>query len=336
MNPAKVLVIAPAFHQYGDAIARAFTEIGYDATAFAYDGLPDIWAKVDNKLRVELPTRLGSDRGAQRRVRRVTDRALGVLRATRPDRVVVVRGDALDDRFWSELVALGAPTVVWLYDELERMTHDLDTLRSVAAVATYSPVDAVTLSAQGIRASALPLAFDTSLRYEPRPAREIVFVGAAYPGRIAALTALHSAEIPVRGFGRDWSHAPFDRLRTWKLHRPDLPWGREVDRAAGYGVMAGATATLNLHGVQDGFTMRTFEACGAGALQIIDRSDVTEHFDIDIELVAFDSTAEMIDLGRRAMEDRPWRDAIAAAGRRRALAEHTFVHRARALEAMWG
>jgi spore maturation protein CgeB len=99
--------------------------------------------------------------------------------------------------------------------------------------------------------------------------------------------------------------------------------------------MAGATATLNLHGVQDGFTMRTFEACGAGAFQIVDRREVSLHFDVGTELVAFESSEELLELSRRATQDQPWRDAIASAGRRRALAEHTFVHRARSLEAMW-
>ena len=243
MNPPKVLVIAPAFHHYGDAIASAFTEIGYESRSFAYDGLPDVRAKIANKLMIELPDRLGSDEGERRRIRRATDRTIDVLRSTRPDRVVVVRGDALDSRFWSELADTGPPTVVWLYDELERMTLDLDHLRSVAAVATYSPEDASALRASGFRASTVPLAFDTSARFTPRRADEIVFVGAAYPTRVASLIALRDGGLAVRGYGRDWSHAPFDRLRTWKLDRPDLPWGREVDRASGYGIMAGAAAT---------------------------------------------------------------------------------------------
>ena len=60
------------------------------------------------------------------------------------------------------------------------------------------------------------------------------------------------------------------------------------------------------------------------------------HFEVGSELVVFDSPEELIDLSLRAMQDRVWRDAIAAAGQRRAHAEHTFVHRARALEALWG
>jgi len=335
MSSPKVLVIAPAFHRYGDAIASAFTEIGYEASSFSYDGLTDVAAKITNKLLVELPNRLGSATGDERRIRRATDRSIDVLRSVRPDRVVVVRGDALDSRFWSELVDSAIPTVVWLYDELERMSHDLEHLRSVTAVATYSPNDAVTLTALGIPASTLPLAFDTSVSITSRPTQEIVFVGAAYPSRVATLSTLHGAGLPVRAYGRDWSHAAFDRLRTWKLHRPDLPWGREIDRASGYGLMAGAAATLNLHGVQDGLTMRTFEACGAGAFQIVDRREVSLHFDLGTEVVAFDSPAELLELSHRVMKDRVWRDAIALAGQRRALAEHTFVHRARSLETMW-
>ena len=335
MSSPKVLVIAPAFHQYGDAISRAFIEIGYESTSFAYDGLPDLRAKITNKLMIELPSWLGSDMGEDLRTRRATERALAALRSTRPDRVVVVRGDVFDGRFWSELVDIGVPTTVWLYDQLVAMSHDLEHLRSVTAVATYSPNDSSALTAAGIRASTLPLAFDASARFTARPSEEVVFIGAAYPNRVDALLSLHRSGVPIRAYGRDWSHAPFDRLRTWKMERPDLPWGRDIDRASSYGIMSGASAALNLHGVQDGFTMRTFEACGSGALQIIDRPDVAMHFETGTELVAFDSPEERLELCRRAIADRVWRDSIASAGQRRALAEHTFAHRAQSLKATW-
>ncbi|HET8931717.1 MAG TPA: glycosyltransferase, partial [Acidimicrobiales bacterium] len=101
------------------------------------------------------------------------------------------------------------------------------------------------------------------------------------------------------------------------------------------GMMAGATATINVHGDQDGFTMRTFEASGVGALQLIDRPDVGMHYEPGVEILTFDSAAEISELVARAHREPRWATRIRAAARKRTLAEHTFAHRARELEDLW-
>ena len=97
--------------------------------------------------------------------------------------------------------------------------------------------------------------------------------------------------------------------------------------------MAASAATLNLHGDQDGFTMRTFEACGVGGVQLIDRTDVGGLYDDGVR-------ARLVDLDRgagRAVRARPGRPrlgrrAARSGGRARTLAEHTFDHRVAVLE----
>lgn len=81
--------------------------------------------------------------------------------------------------------------------------------------------------------------------------------------------------------------------------------------------------------------MRTFEACGAGALQLIDRPDVAEFYDPDEEIVVYGSPDELVDLAWRAVRDRGWARSIGARARARTLAEHTFDHRVRVLEKLW-
>ena len=49
----------------------------------------------------------------------------------------------------------------------------------------------------------------------------------------------------------------------------------------------------------------------------------------------FGSADELVELARRAVADDRWGDRLRDAARRRTLAEHTFAHRARALEATW-
>ena len=99
--------------------------------------------------------------------------------------------------------------------------------------------------------------------------------------------------------------------------------------------MASSPATLNIHGDQDGFTMRTFEAPGVGGLQIIDRPDVSRYYNVGEEVLVYESVDELIELCKRVLIDPKWADRIREAGQKRTLAEHTFDQRIQALESLW-
>ena len=259
------------------------------------------------------------------------------IRAAKPDAVVVVKGDTLETRFWELLDERRIPRVTWLYDEVRRTRWDMALLGRVGPVATYSPLDDRAFRAMGIDSRWLPLAFDHRLIEAEESTRndEVVFVGARYASRERVLTMLAKAHIPVRAFGRDWSTHPVDRLRTWDWRRPDVPAGRDLTRADAYREMAAGLATLNIHGDQDGLTMRTFEASGVGGLQLVDRSDLGDLYEPGVELLTWKTDGELLELCRRAALDVAWADGIRQAGRRRTLAEHTFDHRVAVLERTW-
>jgi spore maturation protein CgeB len=333
----KVLVVTPAFHGYGGSIGNALRRRGHEVHVHPYDAHVTAWQKARQKLTVELPGQLGLDRWAAS-ARRATDDTLRRLDAARPDVVLVIRGDLLEDRFWDRLERDRLPVVLWLYDEVRRMRYDADTLRRPTAVTSYSPLDVAWLTAGGAPAHLLPNAFDRdSADVRPRPRRdEISFVGARYPDRERALVGLHAAGVPVRAYGRDWSRHPVDRLRTWGWHRPALPAERDVDRDTAYAVMAASAATVNMHTDQDGFSMRTFEACGAGAVQLVDRPDLGGLYDDGVEVATWSSLEQLVELSERSRVDRAWADGLRAAGRKRTLAEHTFDHRVAVVEELWG
>ena len=249
--------------------------------------------------------------------------------------MVVIKGDTLEDEFWDSITAL--PRITWLYDEVRRTRWDLGMLERIGPVATYSALDDVAFRAAGIDSRWLPLAFDHRLVEPDTLTRndEVVFVGARYPSRERTLAMLVAQEVPVRAFGRDWSDHPVDRLRTWQWRRPDVPGGRDLDRADAYREMAAALATLNIHGDQDGFTMRTFEASGVGGLQLIDRSDLAGLYEPGVELLPWTGDDELVELCARAAHDVEWADRIRRAGRARTLAEHTFDHRVDVLSGAW-
>lgn len=330
MTAGHLLLVSPAFHGYWRSIADAFTRRGYAVHTHLVDA-ESAWGKVRHKLGHELPERVGRDALARDRA---TERAVRRLQEVHPDQLLVIKGDTLGDAFWDEVASVSR-RALWLYDELRRTDHTSASLAAAGPIASYSPLDVEALRAQGLEAIHVPLAHDPHLAHDRRSSDEVVFVGARYPNRERLLLELHRSGVPVSAYGRDWSTHPFDRLRTWRWRSPAIPAGRDLTRSEAYAVMAGARATLNVHGDQDGFTMRTFEAAGVGALELIDRADVGALYEPGVEVAVFADTDEAVELCERAKRDPRWSQALRRAGERRTLDEHTFDHRATSLEALW-
>lgn len=329
------MLITPTFHGYFKSIVRALEGIGYDVTAHCYDAFIKFPDKIRNKALFELPGRLGLD-GTQRAEQWATARALKALEGSRPHKLVVIKGDSLGSEFWAEVERLRLPRILWLYDDLARHRYEDDFLRRIGPVVSYSRTESAALASRGVNATFLPNAFDPTLAAPPvKRTPEIVFVGSRYPNRVTLLEGLRDEGIPVRAYGRQWSRHAFDRLRTWEISRPDLPSERDIPLSQAYVVQAEAAAAINIHGLQAGLAMRTFEVPGMGGLQLIDRPDVAEFYEPGVEALVFASADELTQLASRALTDKPWAERLREAGRKRTLAEHTFDHRMPILEALW-
>ena len=330
----RVLLVSPGFHGYHSALATALSSRGHAVSTHVYDDHGGVVGRTWHQLRHQLPRKLGT--GSLRRLsREETARATAAVVQARPDAVVVVKGDSLEQPFWDALV--GVPRITWMYDEVRRTRWTLDRMAAIGPVASYSAQDAAFFLSSGLDSRHLPLAYDHRLVTSPRAAREqfISFIGARYPSRQEVLSRLHDQGVPIRAYGRDWSGHPVDRLRTHRIGAPTIPAERDVARAEAYDVMAASAATLNLHGDQDGFTMRTFEAAGVGAVQLVDRPDITPLYAPGIEVLTWTTPDELADLCHRALRDQAWTDSIRTAARVRTLAEHTFDHRVAVLEGAW-
>lgn len=328
---SRVLLVSPGFHGYWSAIAAAFEALGCEVSTHCYDEQSTFMERAQNKLLHDLPEplRWQAAEGA------VTQRAIERLGADKFDAVVVIKGDQLGTDWWDALDQSGLPSVVWLYDEIRRTRYSPGLLARIGPIASYSRLDVDKLLAIGVRTAHVPLGFDSLLQFSPVPSSAVTLVGARYPNREDLVVDVKSSGVPVRAYGREWSRRLWDVARTRRFRGAGVPVGGDLDRAAAYGVMAGSLATLNIHSNQDGFTMRTFEAAGVGALELIDRADVSEFYDIGTEILVFDSAEDIVESARRAQRDTAWASAIRAAGRKRTLAEHTLIQRARSLEAMW-
>lgn len=330
----RLLLVSPVFHGYWRSIERAFTQLGYDVVTHLYDAATS-GQKAVNKLRHELPARV-LGRGTHMSVELATQRAVRALADVRPDRLLAIRGDVLGPPFWSAVADLDVPAVVWLYDELHRLHNDPVAMSDVVRLATYSPADIRALAARGVDAQFVPLAYDPVHELRDIPRRpEFSFVGARYPERERLLRGLVASGLPVRAYGRDWSGHPLDRLRTWRVAGAGVPAARDISLVDGYSVMRASLATLNVHGDQDGFTMRTFEACGVGGVQLVDRAAVADFYVPGEEVLVFESDDELVELARHILRHPAAWDHMREAARARTLSDHTFVHRARVLESLW-
>lgn len=323
----KVLLVSPKFHGYWSSIAYGFESLGHSVESVIYDELPNTWVQIANKLRIEIPEQMGVDRRHAARIL-ATSRTSLAMQGIEPDVVFVVKGDVLDPSLWVALRQRGVPVVLWLYDELRRTDHTDESLGVFTAIATYSREDRKALAEKSFVTKTVANGFDERLvpSGEPR-GTEIAFVGARYPGRSALLTELTLRGLPVRAYGRDWSHRLVDRVRTLDWLRPAVPGSPDVSRAEAAQIHHDAVAALNISGDQDGFSTRLFEVCGVGAVQLIDRADVNDFYEPGQDLLVFKGADDLVALVERVIGDRVWADRIRDSGRARTLAEHTFTHR---------
>ena len=74
--------------------------------------------------------------------------------------------------------------------------------------------------------------------------------------------------------------------------------------------------------------VRTFEACGAGAFQMVDRRPgLSQLFEPGRELVTFGDVTDLREKLDYYLERPAERHTIAKAGEKRARQEHTYAHR---------
>jgi spore maturation protein CgeB len=183
------------------------------------------------------------------------------------------------------------------------------------------------------RAQVLPLsAIDPDVHRPataPTDGDRVVFVGTLVPERlyrqrIEALAALRSFPLDI------WSVHAVPGVLAPFFRGPALGQ-RMLD------VVRAAAIAVNPHGdfMQDGGNMRLFEACGLGALQVVDdRPAVREWFVPGTHLVTYDTPERLTTQVAHYLAHPDERRRIAADGCRHVHAHHTFDHRMRALTSL--
>jgi spore maturation protein CgeB len=161
------------------------------------------------------------------------------------------------------------------------------------------------------------------MRARDRFRANVVFAGTATPHREGLLSEL--VEFGLALWGPGWRRT---RLR-------DYCRGELLEHADYVRAYAGASVAVNLQYSEDstqgsdpGCNRRLFEIAAIGAPQVVEEGpDLHRHFREGSEVLVARTPAALKTLTSEALQDRPWAEQVAAGARRRALTEHTYMHR---------
>jgi spore maturation protein CgeB len=149
---------------------------------------------------------------------------------------------------------------------------------------------------------------------------DLMIAGTLYYYRQEILQELRDFDVKVWGYRPDWL---VDRM-------PGRFMGRDVRGDQKVRATLAARICLNtLHYAEvDGLNCRAFEIAGCGGFQLVSEVSVLgEHFEPDVEVVAFRNVEELREKARYYLERPELRREIAARGRARAHRDHTYENR---------
>ena len=268
--------------------------------------------------------------------------AVGVLQRVQyeqPDLVLALAQAPLTAGLLDRLAADAVRTAFWFVEDFRRFPYWQDVGPRYSYVFCIQRDECLAaFEAAGIKnARYLPCAADQAvhapIRLSPAEQAEygsaVSFVGAGYRNR--RVTFRRFVDLDFKIWGSGWNGA-------------EGLWGRVVQRDGArvstddsVRVFSASAINLNLHsstyvdGVDplgDFLNPRTFELAACAAFQLVDeRRYLPELFVPGTEVATFASPSELRDRIDYFLSHPEERAAIAAAGRRRALAEHTYKAR---------
>jgi len=282
-------------------------------------------------------------RGARGAVEQAYMRFLGTgvlaaIEAEKPDLVLALAQAPLDAAVLAEIGRRGVLRAFWFVEDHRVLTYwqnvigEYDYFFAIQQGAFLE--DAARRSAA--RVAYLPCAADPAVH---RPlelsdaARQelgapVGFVGAGYRNRRIAFRPL--LDLGLKIWGTEWAGAGQVEAAVQRD-------GARISTEDSVRIFNATRVNLNLHsstyvdGVDprgDFVNPRTFELAAAGAFQLVDRRTLLPPLlRPDEEVATFTDAAELHDLVRHYLahpEERAW---LAATGRTRVLAEHTYRHR---------
>jgi spore maturation protein CgeB len=234
--------------------------------------------------------------------------------------------------------AMRAPTVNWFADDHWRFddftsvyapAFDWSVTTDHDAVAKYHAlgVDTVVLSQWACNRYAYTR---TATGIE----HEVTFVGQPHGDRLKVVDRLRGGGIAVECWGHGWPEGKLDHdqmVRLFGASRLNLNLANSSTNPWTLRMRVGAIVRLRRPWDpprRSQIKGRTFEVPGSGGFLLTDRvAHLEDYFEVGREISTFDSTGDLIEKIRYWLAHPDERAAVAEAGYRRVLAEHTYDHR---------
>jgi spore maturation protein CgeB len=337
----RVLVVSPVAggsHPLTGYCARALAGLGHDVHVL------DLAPFASG---AEALGRFTPRRAARRQVDEAWGRFLGTgvvaaVEAVAPDLVLAMAQAPLDAGVLAEIGRRGVLRAMWfvedhrLFDYWRHVIGEYDYFFTVqqgeflAEAARRSPGHVAYLPCAADPAVHRPLALRPEERAEL--GAPVAFVGAGYHNRRIVFRSL--LDLGLRIWGTEWAGAG-------QVEGVVQRGGARIPTEDTVRIFNATTVNVNLHsstyvdGVDprgDFVNPRTFELAAAGAFQLVDqRALLPPLLAPGTEVATFTEAGELRDRVRHYLAAPEERARLAAAGRARVLAEHTYTHRMQAL-----
>lgn len=297
-------------------------ELGFDEALWTY------WNDIVNLAKGvvrRLPQPVDRFAGRSRRAEWYYRVLRAQIRAANPD-VIINMGLAVDGDFLAE-VADGTTTLVGTLGVPSLVERRLD---CYDLLFNHVPTTLPALEELDVPVRTLRHCFGTDALETVSADGETIpvsFVGSftqkLHTERIRLLERL-CRSVPIEVWAPSVNHLP-DDSPIRECYRGQA-WGRQM-----YDILSRSKVTVNAHidEVSIPTNVRLYEATGLGTCLVTDNfSDFDEVFEPGSEVVTYDSPAECIEEIERLLEDATERAAVAEAGQRRTLSDHTCDRRA--------
>lgn len=189
----------------------------------------------------------------------------------------------------------------------------------------------------GVASELLKIGFEPTVRDRIDLSAErdlaVSFVGTIHhPQRPPEFLVEVAYRLPIKVWGHAGSTFP-ENSPLARFYEGEA-WGLEM-----YQVHSRSKIALNRHSsVAQNYAnnMRMYETTGMGACLVTDaKRNLGDFFEIDREIVAYESTDDLVEKAEYLLDHEQERAGIAEAGMKRTLAEHTYSHRMQELASIF-
>ncbi len=264
-------------------------------------------------------------------------RLAGSITAFQPDLIVWLNFAGIPAQARDILRAAagaGVPMIGWLADHISGLpawAHpNLDGVYAFDSATL--PVLRTAYAGMPARLSFLPLAVNPNrYRDHAKPwhmrRKGLVFLGNNTASRRELITECHGLGAEVSAYGPQAEAG----MRLWRRRRIASATAARI-----YGSYQGVLNLLQPPNTIHGLNLRAFEVPACGGLGTYPVTpDLHESFAPGQEIIAFSTLQDLVNQTTDLFHDPQRAETLVAAGRRRVLADHTFLHRARRMLADW-